>query len=117
MGVIEGWKTCPFPAALVGYLIIILVCACLMALVPRLEDLALPVVGTFLATCAFGLAIEVRRRKPNDCPWLDFGDARRAVMYLSLFVVGISVVLPGLYPSRAVNGLFGFHLCYSRSLA
>lgn len=76
---------------------------CLMLLVPKLGDAGVAPVGSLLATLAVGGIVEVRRRKPNECPWLDFGDARRAILYLSLFVVGVVVVVPGVYPGSAVE--------------
>jgi hypothetical protein len=97
---------CPFPALLTAYVAIIFVSAALMVAVPHVANVGIPLLGSLAATGFFGFVVEARRRRPNSCPWLDFGDARRAIMYLLLFIVGLSVVFPGVWPSRGVEWVF-----------
>ena len=98
-----GWRRCPFPASLGLYLGLILLADCLMLALPKSAGAGFWPIGALLATLAVAGIVEVRRRKPNECPWLDFGDARRAILFLLLFVIGVVVVAPGVYPGAAVE--------------
>jgi hypothetical protein len=77
-----------------------------MVVVPNMANVGIPLLGSLAATGFFGFVVEARRSRPNSCPWLDFGDARRAIMYLMLFIVGLAVVFPGVWPSRGVEWIF-----------
>ena len=105
MGASEEGRRCPFPFLSIMFVAIIFVFA-VLAGVSKLANVGMPLLGSVVATTVFGGAVEVLRRKPNSCPWLDFGDARRFIMYLLLFVVGLAVVFPGVWPSRNVEWVF-----------
>ena len=106
MGASETSRHCPFPMLSATFVAIIFVFAALMTAVPKFATAGMPLLGSVVATAVFGVVVEAQRRKPNSCPWLDFGDARRFIMYLLLFVVGLAVVFPGIWPSRSVEWVF-----------
>jgi hypothetical protein len=106
MGVSDSGRRCPFPLLLAIFLAIVLAAAALMVRVPTLANAGLPVLGPLVATIFVGIGVEVWRRKANSCPWLDFETGRRVVMYLLLFIVGVFVVFPGIWPARSVEWVF-----------
>jgi len=97
------WNPCPFPALALLFVGIVGASAGLSSQVASLRELGLPFFGSVLATLVVAVLIEIRRRRPNSCPWLDFGDSARVVLYLALFIVGLAVVLPGVWPSRDIE--------------
>jgi hypothetical protein len=94
---------CPFPVLGLLYVGVIGLSAVVGSQIPSLRDLGLPFFGSLFATLIVALVIEIRRSRPNSCPWLDFGSSSRAVLYLALFVVGVAVVVPGIWPTRSVE--------------
>jgi len=96
-------RRCVFPALSAAFVSIILVAAVLMTNVPALAHVMMPLLGAVAGTTVFGAVVEVRRRKPNPCPWLDFSAAQRVVLYLLLFIIGLAVVFPGIWPTRDVE--------------
>src|ERR1700686_1307658 len=103
MTVRESWLRCPFPALSALFVLIILTSSTVMSLIPRLAALGLPPLGVLAASLAVGLTIEMLRRKSTSCPWLEFGKAGRAILYLALFVVGLFVVFPGVWLTLEVE--------------
>jgi hypothetical protein len=100
------WKRCPFPTLGLVFIGIIGVSVVLTSELPALQGRRLPFLGTVLATLVVAMVVEMRRRRLNSCPWLDFGGAARLALYLALFVVGVVVVLPGIWPTRDVEWTF-----------
>jgi hypothetical protein len=103
VGASESGKRCVFPTLSAVFVSIILVTAFLMTNVPASAHIATPLLGAVVATTAFGAVVELQRRKLNSCPWLDFGASQRITMYVLLFVVGLAVVFPGVWPSHNVE--------------
>jgi hypothetical protein len=97
------WHRCPFPVLGVLFVAVISATAILGSRLPALCDRGLPLFGSVLATLLVAAVIETRRRRPNPCPWLDFGQVARFVLYVALVVIGLVVVLPGLWPSPDVE--------------
>jgi hypothetical protein len=100
---IRLWNRCPFPVLGLLFVGIVGLSAILSSQIPSLRDLGLPFFSSVFATLVVALVIEILRDRPNSCPWLDFGSSARAILYLALFVVGVAVVLPGIWPTRSIE--------------
>ena len=96
---------CPYPLALGAYAAIIVAVAVFLSKILS-WNVWIVLCGAALATSVVAVVVEVLRRKPNTCSWLDFGTAERVVLYLALFLVGLAVVFPGVWPSREVEWFF-----------
>ena len=97
------WGRCPFPFLGVLFVGIVVLSAVVSVQSPNLVHRGLPFLGPTLATFGAALVIEVRRNRPNNYPWLDFGPLTRLVLYVTLFIVGAVVVLPGFWPTGDVE--------------
>src|SRR5450432_3195401 len=92
----------PYPLALGAYVAIIAMAAVFLSTILA-WNVWIVLCGAALATGVVAVVVEVLRRKPNTCPWLDFGVGERLVMYVALFLVGVAVVFPGVWPGREVE--------------